>query len=147
MNEPLPDRDHVSRYCKPSAVDERGLPMANAFAIRSGESYLSVNWLEYFGVRGGSRVISEREAAVSRVREMLRRKGFRLRPNGRFALLNVGEVKTVIRRVFGRSLHVTHLPLPDDPSHAGILRCTEEDRMVASEIGAMVRAEDVRPAI
>ncbi len=146
MNEPLPDRDHVARYCKPSTVDERGHPSASAFWIRAGENHLSVNWLEYLAGSGGRGVISERDAAVSRVREMLRSKGFRLRPNGRFALLNVGEVKTAIRRAFGRSLHVNHLPLPDDTSHAGIIGYTEEDRMIAAEISALVRAGDVRPA-
>lgn len=141
MNELLPDRDHVARYCKPSTVGERGHPLASAFGIRAGESYLSVSWLECLGGRGGS------EAAVSRVRESLRSKGFRLRPNGRFALLNVGQMKTAIRRAFGRSLHVNHLPLPDDTSHAGVLGYTEEDRMIAAEISALVRARDVSAAL
>lgn len=141
MNEPLPDRDHVSRYCKPSTVGERGQPMAAAFAIRPGEGYLSVNWLEHFGEPGGT------EAALNRVRETLRSKGFRLRSNGRFALLNVGKVKTTIRRTFRRSLHINHLPLPDDASHAGILGYTERDLMIAAEIKAAVRAEDLRSAV
>ncbi len=51
---PLPDDDHVSRYCKPSAVGRDGLPLANAFELRPAckqrpaEDHLSVNWLEYF---------------------------------------------------------------------------------------------------
>ena len=172
MNEPLPDRDHVSRYCKPSTVGERGQPMASAFAIRLGEGYLSVNWLEHFGMPVGEPVatndalsgkvegsgeMGERvgrdgrkertEAALNRVRETLRSKGFRLRSNGRFALLNVGTVKTTIRRTFRRSLHIDHLPLRDDASHAGILGYTERDRMIAAEIKAAVRAEDVRTAV
>ena len=145
MNEPLPDRDHLSRYCKPSTVGERGQPMASAFAIRPGEGYLSVNWLEHFGVPAGEP--RGTEAALNRVRETLRSKGFRLRSNGRFALLNVGTVKTTIRRTFGRSLHVNHLPLPNDASHSGILGYTERDRMIAAEIKASVRAEDVRSAV
>lgn len=171
MNEPLPDRDHVSRYCKPSTVGERGQLMASAFAVRSGESYLSVNWLEHFSVPvgepggtgnglggtgdglggtgdglGGTGEKAGTEAALNRVRETLRSKGSRLRSNGRFALLNVGMVKTTIRRTFGRSLHINHLPLTDDASHAGILGYTEEDLMIAAEIKASVRAEDVRAA-
>ena len=145
MNEPLPDRDHVSRYCKPSTVGERGQPMASAFAIRSGEGYLSVNWLEHFGMPVGEP--RGTEPALNRVRETLRSKGFRLRSNGRFALLNVGTVKTTIRRTFRRSLHINHLPLTDDASHAGILGYTERDRMIAAEIKAAVRAEDVRSAV
>ena len=161
MNEPLPDRDHVARYCKPSTVGERGQLMASAFAIRSGESYLSVNWLEHFGVPGGTDNgmggtgdglggTGEKTgigAALNRVRETLRSKGSRLRSNGRFALLNVGTVKTTIRRTFGRSLHINHLPLADDASHAGILGYAEEDLMIAAEIRAAVRAKDVRVAV
>ena len=145
MNEPLPDRDHVSRYCKPSTVGERGQPLASAFAIRSGEGYLSVNWLEHFGEPVGEPAGTE--AALNRVRETLRSKGFRLRSNGRFALLNVGTVKTTIRRTYRRSLHVNYLPLTDDESHAGILGYTERDRMIAAEIKVAVRAEDVRSAV
>ena len=154
MNEPLPDRDHVSRYCKPSTVGERGQLMASAFAIRPGEGYLSVNWLEHFGVPGGTGdglggkgEQTGTGAALNRVRETLRSKGFRLRSNGRFALLNVGTVKTTIRRTFGRSLHINHLPLADDASHAGILGYTERDRMIAAEIRATVGAGDVRVAV
>ncbi len=44
----IPDDDHLTRYCKPSTVDD-GLPTASAFELRPGEDHLSVNWLEYFG--------------------------------------------------------------------------------------------------
>ena len=128
--------------------------MASAFSIRIGESHLSVNWLEYFVVRDGTDdgmvgtgAKTGTKVTLNGVRETLRSKGFRLRSNGRFALLNVGTVKTTIRRAFGRSLHINHLPLPDDASHAGILGYTEEDRMIAAEIRAAVRAKDVRVAV
>ncbi len=146
-NEPLPDRDHVARYCKPSAVDERGYPTASAFAVRAGENYLSVNWLEHFGMGRQAGGMGEIDLAVDQVRATLHSKGFQLRPNGRFALLSVGGVKTAIRRAFGRSLHINHLPVPGDPSHAGILGYGEEDFMIAAEIRATVRAEDVRATV
>ena len=146
-NEPLPDRDHVARYCKPSAVDERGYPTASAFAVRAGENYLSVNWLEHFGMGRQAGGMGEIDLAVDQVRATLHSKGFQLRPNGRFALLSVGGVKTAIRRAFGRSLHINHLPVPGDPSHAGILGYGEEDFMIAAEIRAAVRAKDVRVAV
>ena len=143
--------------------------MASAFTIRAGEDRLSVNWLEYFGASAGTSGVGETtggvgettggvgettggiaettEAAVSRVRATLRSRGFGLRPNGRFALLHVGTVKTVVRRAFGRSLHINHLPVPDDASHAGIFGYSEEDLMIAAEIRATVRVEDVRDAV
>ena len=47
----LPDADHVSRYCKPSTVQD-GKVQPNAFFFRDGEDYLSVNWLEYLKTLG-----------------------------------------------------------------------------------------------
>ena len=72
---PLPDSDHVSRYCKPSAVDERGLPLTAAFLPKQGEEYLSVNWLEYFGALNLT-------LAVDQVRQVFRHKNYRVRPKG-----------------------------------------------------------------
>ncbi len=43
----IDENHHVSRYCKPRFIDD-GLPIAEAFALRDKEEYLSVNWLEYF---------------------------------------------------------------------------------------------------
>ena len=136
---PLPDADHVARYCKPSTIDESGLPMASAFAMRHGEDHLSVNWLEYFDSRTG--------VAIYRVREALAAKSFRLGQGGRFALQNVGTIKTAVKRHLGRSLHINHLPSKDDPSHAGVFGYTEVDFMVAAEMRALVGPTDVRRAV
>ena len=136
---PLPDGDHVARYCKPSTVDERGYPLANAFALRAGEDHLSVNWLEYFDPHP--------EVAIHQVRETLRAKGFELRPNGRFALLDVAAVKTTVKRSLGLRLHVNHLPHEHDPSHAGVLGYTDADLMVAAEIRSLVGPDDMRRAV
>ena len=136
---PLPDVDHLARYCKPSTIDESGQPMASAFAIRHGEDYLSVNWLEYFDSRPG--------VAIYEVREALIGKAFQLRQGGRFAVLNVGVVKTAVKRHLGRSLHINHLPSKDDPSHAGVFGYAEVDFMVAAEMRALVGPASVRRAV
>ena len=103
MNQPLPNEDHISRYCKPSSIDERGIPMSAAFGLRQGEDYLSVNWLEYFGE-------TDLSAAVERVREVFRSKDFQVRPNGRFAVLNVGAAKIAVHEAAKRALSIDHLP-------------------------------------
>ena len=150
-HERLPDSDHVARYCKPSTVDERGQPMASAFAIRAEGDQLWVNWLERSGVHGGtdngSRDGNGRDAAVGRVRNTLLSKGSRLRAEGRFAVLNVGQVKATISQTLGRSLGITHLPLADDASRAGILGYGDQDLMIAVEIKAALLAEDVQDAL
>lgn len=139
-NQSLSDDDHISRYCKPSAIDESGRPMANAFSLRQGENHLSVNWLEYFNE-------TELNAAVERVREVFHSKGFTLRPNGRFAVLNVEAAKTAVHEAVGRTLNIDHLPLSDDPSHSGILGYSSEDLAVAVELAALITPQDIHQAV
>ena len=114
--------------------------MSAAFIPRRSEDYLSVNWLEYFGE-------TDLNAAVERVREVFRSKEFQVRPNGRFAVLNIGTAKTAIHEAVGRTLNVDHLPLNDDQSHAGILGYASEDLAVAIELAALVTSQDVHPAV
>ena len=138
--DPLPDDDHVARYCKPSSVDEQGMPMASAFQLRSGEQHLSVNWLEH----GGTRDV---EAAMQQVRSGFVSRGYRLRGNGRFAVLNVGSAKTTVRQALGHSLSIDHLPLEDDQSHAGIHGYSSDDLAVAVELKALLSTDAVHPAV
>ena len=137
---PLPDDHHASRYCKPTAVGDDGLPMASAFALRTGEKHLSTNWLEYFAE-------PDLSGAVQRVRAAFRNKGYKLRSQGRFAVLNVGAAKTAALESAGKTLRIDHMPLNNDPSHAGILGYTADDLSVAVELKALVRVRDVHRAI
>jgi hypothetical protein len=41
----IPDSEHVARYCKASTIENSAV-QATAFMLRTGEEYLSVNWLE-----------------------------------------------------------------------------------------------------
>ena len=102
-----PSDDHVSRYCKPSAVGAAGRPLAAAFELRSKDDYLSVNWLEYFEAR-------DLETAVDCVRSTFLEKGFRIRPNGAFAVLNVGSIETVVSDTLIGLLRIKRLPVDDD---------------------------------
>ena len=137
---PLPDGDHTSRYCKPTVIDDNGLPMTSAFELKNGENYLSTNWLEYFNERDLS-------SAVQCVRDAFCKKNYNLRPNGRFAVLNVSAAKTAILEATGKTLYIDHLPLNDDQSHAGIFGYTANDLLVAVELKALVRDQDVHLAV
>ncbi len=90
----LPDNHPVSRYCKPTTVDQYGLPLSAAFMPRQGEERFSVNWFEYFG---GPAL----DTAIDRVRTVFWEKGFRVVRNGRFILLNVGAAKTAVHEGVG----------------------------------------------
>ena len=114
--------------------------MAAAFGLRPGEDHLSVNWLEYFGA-------PNREAAVDRVRDASRAKGYRLGRNGRFAVLNAGAVKTAVSENVDGPVRIEHLPVDDDESHSGIFGYTADDLAVAVAIKALVISENVFPAV
>ena len=136
---PLPDSHHVARYCRPSMVDESGRPMTSAFAMHDDGGHLAVNWLECFDPRV--------EVAVNRVRDVLLEQGAPLRPNGRFALLDIGMVKAAVKRSLGRSLHVNQIAPDSDPSGAAIFGRPDDGLMLAAEIKALVRHNRVRRAV
>ena len=80
----LPADDHVVRYVKPSMILEDGVVDGSDFrvrAVRPDETGLSVNWLEAFP--------GKKEHRLNEVRRLFR---LRVRPNGRFAELNVDTI-------------------------------------------------------
>ena len=134
------DGHHVARYCSGSQHDG-GKVLPTAFQLRRpGESYLSVNWLEYFGLKTF-------DAALARICADKRGLGFSIRHAGRFAVLNAGIVRSIsvdsddLSGVV-RSLTVTHLPEVSDESHAGIGGYQQED---FSLLVADLIAENVAP--
>ena len=115
--ENLPTGSHIVRYVKPSMIQEDGTADGSDFRLRSArpeEAGLSVNWLEVFG--------PDKVRQIDEVRRLCR---LHLRPNGRFAEMNVG---TIIHQVATEldSLRIIHDPLEAtdgfdaDPSHAEI---------------------------
>ncbi len=138
-NPSLPDEDHVSRYCKPSTVDN-GMPMSAAFMPRPGEEYLSVNWLEYFGE-------PTLDSAIGRIRTAFSEKGYRVARNGRFAVLNVDSVKRAVPEDIGVALSINHIPFDDDHSHAGIIGYSSNDLAIAVELVALLTKQDIHPAV
>lgn len=104
------------------------------------EDHLSVNWLQYLDA-------SDLEAAVKRVREVFRRKGYRLRRNGKFAVVGVGPALSAVAETVGQRGRVEHLPLEDDESHAGLFGYGADDLAVAVELRALVRPKHVHPAV
>lgn len=119
----LPDTDHVARYCSPRRT-ENGLPHVAAFKPRVGEDYISGNWLEFFKEGNKAANLKRVKAAVG--------KKLKLSRNGLFAILNVGAAKAAITSA---ELRIEHMPMEDDPSHAGIY--TNESLDIAVELRAL----------
>ena len=142
----LPAGDQIVRYVKPSMIQEDGTPDGSDFRLRStkpDETGLSVNWLGAFE--------SGKALQLEEVRRLCR---LRLRPNGRFAELNVG---TAIREVVKEldTLRIVHDPLDTnddfdaDPSHAEIAGLPPGDSDHAALVGDLIAecVTDMHPAV
>jgi len=133
---PLPDSDHIARYCRPGCVNQYdNVPLACAFQIRKGEAFLSVNWLEHFDA-------SSEAGAIDEIRAVLRRK-LRLRMRGRIAVVNVRDARDATEREF----QVTHQPTDNDRLHAGISGYGTEDEWAESFLAGLAAARIAYPAV
>jgi hypothetical protein len=126
----LPDDNFIVRLCGGSHVQEDGKIGPAAFRARQAEAYLSVNWLEYFGLSG-------RPNQLEGIRQALASKRL-IGATARLALLNVGAVHAS-GNAFIR-LKVIHEPetAPPDPSHSGIHGVAASDLAVSNNLAALV---------
>ena len=145
--EDLPADDHIVRYIKPSMILKDGSVDALDFRLRQSrpdETGLSVNWLEAFS---GSKAHK-----LSEVRRLFR---LDVRPNGRFAELNVGKILSIVSEELD-TLRIVHDPLDAeygfeaDPSHAEIIGLPPAESDQAALVSDLIAEEciiDLHPAI
>jgi len=127
---PVPDLDHISRYCKPTTLGEDGQPSRTSFMLKPSEPFLSVNWLEYFGDIG-------REEQLAEIRRYVQ---LELASTGKLAVLNVGKTLKYVHTNSGIiNISVLHEPTPEDPSHSGIHGYGHEDDLVADLLAEVVQ--------
>ncbi len=139
----LPPGDHVARYCGGSRMNpETDLPTVEGFHERSGETGLSVNWLEFFDAEHMAH-------AVDQIREAFKQKDYGVGPSGRFVVLNVSQAVMAANAIDGCALEAIHRPEPNDPSHAQLEGVPKDERAlgVATELLHLVSAADVFPAV
>lgn len=117
---------HVARYLRPSDV-EREVVMATGFQYKKNkedgslkENELSVNWLEYFNSKAP---IQEN---INYVRKAFEEKGYDLRKNARFGVLNVNKMVDIVAQHTAEhtksvELMAKHTPTDSDPSHSSII--------------------------
>ena len=127
---------HVARYCRPRDIAD-GIPRENAFILRSDETYLSTNWLEYFHE-------SDRNVQIAGVNQALTDKRFRVANSGAFAVLNVGAAIVACWEERNLEIRFTRLGESGDPTHTGIFGYTVEDTDTAATLARQVR--EVYPA-
>ena len=129
--DPIPDQDHISRYCSAMHCTENGQVTGTAFQLRLIDEYLSVNWLEFFH-------IADRQEEIREVRKVL---SLKLGAKAKIAVLNVGETTSYVRTKSpdARNLSMLHEPEEDDPSHSGIYGFQYDDRLIADLIAEIVK--------
>ncbi len=131
---------HVARYCRPRALRSDGRPLRDAFLLRPGEEYLSVNWLEYFDD-------ADRQSQIAGVRRALADKGFQFRAAASFAVLNAGAAVLLCRDELNIAIRLVALGELRDPSHTGIYGYTASDIDVPGRLAQSVAAGEMYPAI
>ena len=121
------------RYVRPSHVREDGSIDGENFRLRLQETALSINWLDYFQRRS-------KEEQLGEVRRLIR---LSVKPNGRFAELNVGTTKSHIAHIID-DLRFVHTPREATaryraaPSHSEILGLPPGDSPQAALLGEMI---------
>ena len=128
---------NAARFCRRRDLAD-GIVARSAFLLRPNEPYLSTNWLEYFHA-------SDRQSQIAGVRQALAGKGFNVKPNGAFAVLNVGDTVSAIRQTGNRALRFVVLGESRDPSHTGIFGYPAGDTDTATALARLVR--EVHPAV
>lgn len=139
----LPDDDHVVRYVRPGLLHGEEVA-GDVFHRKEGEVAVSINWLDYF----------KNQPKERQLWEVCRRIRLQIRPNGRFAELNVRRTRQHLSREL-ETLKFVEDPLvadpvnghDEDPSHALIegLPDPQQTPEFAEMIGDMLAECVVEP--
>ena len=155
IGNPIPDEQHIARYCRPTQNDE-GMPSVSAFHLRpEDKGQLSVNWMEFFSPNKLAVSKDHRKQVIERIRAVIQ---MDKSSNGLFAVLNVGLARQAIIDGGGHSPKVWSTPQPakpaqgkkpargPDPSHASMSGYTVDDNLdVAVQLLALVGPDQVFP--
>ena len=128
----IPDADNVVRYVSASKIDD-GIVIDPAFRRPSTENDVSVNWIDYF-------VGLSKTEQLAEMRRLVR---LTIRSSGRFAELNVGDVK---RYVGAQCPTLDFISTPRDatsryeadPSHGDIIGLPPHASPHARLVGDMI---------
>ncbi len=131
----LSGHHHVARFCRRRDIAD-GIVARSAFLLRPGEEFLSTNWLEHFHD-------SDRQEQIIGVHRALTDKGFRVRRNTAFAVLNVGVAIGACKSDLNLDIQIVALGESHDPSHSGILGYTADDTDTAAALARQV--QEVHP--
>jgi hypothetical protein len=138
-NYSLEDEHHLVRHIRHTEIDDLGngqlLAFPQAFQLRSGETYLSNGWLEFFS-GSESDCLSGVSTAMSRTRQV--------KSHHALAIGNVAEIKEACAD-FGMKVRILHEPFPENIAYATVRQIkTDDDQLL--ELLAQEAWSDVRMA-
>jgi len=129
----LPNEHHVMRYVPWGKLRRDGDDnvlgfLGEAFKLRPDETYLSINWLEYFEFEG------DREAQIQASVKTFRRT-LKVGAKSAFGLGNVSRIKQVCRSR-DVNVRIVYEPKDDNKSHSAIRRLPQDDAMLLDALAA-----------
>ena len=126
----LPFGHHTARYCSGTRLTTKGFAAPTAFHLRPGESYLSVQWLEYLNQ-------TDRWSEIQEIINFLSR-DMRLGSTAKIAVLNVGEICNHVYDSLGYRIRVLHEPEEGNAAHSGIHDTARDEMMIAELLAEKV---------
>jgi hypothetical protein len=134
----LDDNHHLVRHIRESEIDDQEghlLAFPQAFALRTGETYLSNGWLEFFDGAIDAQ-LSGIAAMMSRTRAVKARHAL--------AIGRVGNIRDACKS-FDQRVRILHEPFEDNLAYAVVRRInTDESQLL--ELLAQEAWSDVRVA-
>lgn len=136
LGDSVPDTDHISRYVpKRHLAGTRVTGVAFKLKTQTGETYLSVNWLELLSV-------GDRNDEIAEIRRLLASK-LTIHRKDKLAVGQVRRIRENVRTFSAdrRLLNVLHEPEAGDPSHTGVYGLHVDDDLMYGELIAEVCQE------
>ena len=118
------DAHHVARYLKPKflirdALDEKIIGVyGQAFKLRSGEEFLSANWIEYFEL--------PKLDALKNIVSGMKASKLSVSSKGALAVANIANIKSIGKDRKSK-IGVEYRPTQGNKSHSGIFNTLNED--------------------
>ena len=133
----LPPEDHIIRYVpfgklrKDEDDNVIGL-LAEAFRLRSGETYLSSTWLEYFN--------GNRKEQIYLAVQTIRLSSLSVGKKSGFAIGNVEKISSVCANR-NHKIRIVHEPERDNAAHIAVRRIPRDDEGLLELLAAETWAE------
>ncbi len=118
------DKGTVTRYCKPSTLDDNGMPTSSSYQLREKEKCLSVYLLNFFDD-------PTEEERVEKVKIEMKKRGFKSKKTGLLSTLDIEDSKNYVESVISEQIIYKECREQDLP-HCGIFH--DPDDLLISEL-------------